>query len=661
MAEAFGIVTGSAGLISLAIQITQNIKEAMDFFNRIKQAPNEVNLICRDLEVLHCVLKDIIYHINNKATYITIDTSTVELSLKQCATCTEEFKVLAEKLHTDILRRKKIAKIKVALKRADLSTFRSRLEDAKRTLIVAIQCYQIAVSESNHVIQLDAMHKLQANQLKMSFEQTHLDAISLTKLSPKRSCRKTSTRGIKEIIDGPIIFDTREVILERTYAKLKPISLLAYYYSSSGILGNVTISKLVKHKHKLENDTEDLSISFCLPLWILHRQFLARLRRSYTGWNFALRTYIIIPRSHSLDSIFRFCVEGYVDKIKDLFQSGLVTPFIRDDCGRSLIHWAVMWGRYDLTCLLLRYGVEPDARDHLLYSPLHIAAWSYDLYRRDESCEEYLALLRLLVDHGCDPNDINAHGETAFNNYRGTTAGLSWLRTRAINDGGISASADPLWISGFKKCSSRLVRASLPNSRVTFTSARELTKNEETILHFLVEAWYLDRRDCWESLIREAVRAGTDIHAQTFDGLTPFLGMFLHLNKLDDWSYAKFRNGSRSHVFRRYLGKYSHAWLTLLKDEGIDLKSYAEREMELWDPEIFRFLGITKIHIDPRGWVKIFWENDGYQWSPDRQDPAYHISWTSAIPNDPSFYLFDEHWPSQQSKDYIRLVEIPRI
>lgn len=143
MAEVFGIVTGAAGLVSLGIQIAQNLKEALDFLDRIKEAPNEVNLLRQELEVLDHVIKDINRHLGDVSSYMTLDICAIEPSLQLCEKCIREFKALAEKLHADLLRNRRIAKIKVALKKDDLDTFRSRLRDAKGTLALAIQCYNM--------------------------------------------------------------------------------------------------------------------------------------------------------------------------------------------------------------------------------------------------------------------------------------------------------------------------------------------------------------------------------------------------------------------------------------------------------------------------------------------------------------------------------------
>lgn len=254
--------------------------------------------------------------------------------------------------------------------------------------------------------------------------------------------------------------------------------------------------------------------------------------------------------------------------------------------------------------------------------------------------DQFIALLRLLIDRGCDPNDENGWGRSALQNYDGPAAAFSWLIAQTINDGGIPAGSDPLWRIGFSASKPDLVRAGLPESTVTFTAAQERTKRGETILHLSARMWSWRRSKAyyddwsakqvpeWESLIREAIGVGADLHAQTHRGRTPFLEL------LDAFRYELL-----SFKMKRLLTKTLHAWLTLLKEEGVDLKRYVEVETKLWDPEMLRLIGILEMHLNPRGWVKVVWETGVVERPSKSYDPALDI-FGEDLPFRPVYYRY---------------------
>lgn len=60
MAEVFGVVTGAAGLISLAVQINKGIETLRDARQRADGAPAELETLTRELEFLAIVMDQVI-------------------------------------------------------------------------------------------------------------------------------------------------------------------------------------------------------------------------------------------------------------------------------------------------------------------------------------------------------------------------------------------------------------------------------------------------------------------------------------------------------------------------------------------------------------------------------------------------------------------------
>lgn len=82
---------------------------------------------------------------------------------------------------------------------------------------------------------------------------------------------------------------------------------------------------------------------------------------------------------------------GNGEKIKLLVAAG--APFTADWVGTSPIHWTAQYNYIDVTELLLRSGISPDARNKVDRTPLHVA------------CQKgHLEVTQLLVAFGADVN-----------------------------------------------------------------------------------------------------------------------------------------------------------------------------------------------------------------------------------------------------------------
>ncbi|KAH8804555.1 hypothetical protein F5884DRAFT_901718 [Xylogone sp. PMI_703] len=557
MAEVFGVVTGAAGLVSLAVQTAEKIKSAKDFLDRVREAPQEVKLVRDEVEALTYVLDDIQFRLNNQNTYSPGNTLAVEHSLRLCRTAGEQLEVLARKLHENIIRRKRTGKAKAALKEDDLSKFRSRLRDAKSTLSLANQCYYAAINENYHMAQMRSLGELQNAQIQI-FSAIESSKITTSQVSnrPQLPHREDNALETMESTDD-VIFNTREASLKRANAG-SLTSHAVYHY-----LFGTTVAYVRP------------------PLWLLRRQYMIRARKSYSGWDFSPRSYVVIPY---LNPVFDICRGGRVNDLQKMLQSGSATPFSCDEFGETLLHCAARHGRYDVIQLLLQCGADPHVKDGMSRTPLFLFtedAWLISSLRRNHDLEdEYQATLRCLAKTGCDLADLElVPGLRDRLVYNGPLSSLSWLLDKAISNGTVSENR-PKWSLIFftlVRPSVDFVRAALPGSK----------KLHQVLLDNIP--------DDWKSLAQNAIRAGADLHAQNSDGLTPFLRLLQ-----DQW-------GDRGYISRRQRRKILNFWLSMLKEEGIELKTYAQCEMETWDPIVLTLLGVSEIQIHQRGWVEISW------------------------------------------------------
>jgi len=119
------------------------------------------------------------------------------------------------------------------------------------------------------------------------------------------------------------------------------------------------------------------------------------------------------PKNNRLISLVKVGKKGPVRQ--DLERGA--DPNVKDDGGRTPLHWAAQQGLLDIVRLLLRFGARVNLRDSLGFTPLAVAAG-----------EGYESLVRQFVAAGASP-DLRIHS-----NEGGTALHLacSWGRSRVV-------------------------------------------------------------------------------------------------------------------------------------------------------------------------------------------------------------------------------------
>ena len=72
------------------------------------------------------------------------------------------------------------------------------------------------------------------------------------------------------------------------------------------------------------------------------------------------RTLNIYPVLLSDSSVFTKCRAGDIQGLQSAFSLGVVSPYVRDQYGMTLLHYAASTRQSELCTLLLQLGVDPD-------------------------------------------------------------------------------------------------------------------------------------------------------------------------------------------------------------------------------------------------------------------------------------------------------------
>ena len=138
MTEILSTVASGIAVVTVAVQLAENVKKLCDFWNSIKEAPEEIQAISLDLELLSSVLTQIAYevqHVEPDATLVaTLDGCRVKVKI-----LTTLLSEIERGFASTSSRVRKWTALKAVLKHGQLMKFQAALERLKGTMLLVQQ------------------------------------------------------------------------------------------------------------------------------------------------------------------------------------------------------------------------------------------------------------------------------------------------------------------------------------------------------------------------------------------------------------------------------------------------------------------------------------------------------------------------------------------
>lgn len=132
-----GAASGIA-VVSIAIQLADSVKKLCDFWDSVKDAPDDIHMVLTDLRLLSNVLAEIAHDEQHAQ-----PDATLPLALDGCWTYVNILTALLDKLEPGFASRsariRRWTAIKAVMKGGDLAKFQEALERMKSTLLLVQQ------------------------------------------------------------------------------------------------------------------------------------------------------------------------------------------------------------------------------------------------------------------------------------------------------------------------------------------------------------------------------------------------------------------------------------------------------------------------------------------------------------------------------------------
>ena len=139
MAEVFGAVTGGVGLLSLGLQLAESARKLKSFYERAKHMRSTLSDIAHDLETVALTLQELARHRQGERSSGAL----LERCALRCKEKADEIDTLVNRLGQKIDRFGVAGRAYAAIKQADASALLTELEQAKSSIMLALQPYAL--------------------------------------------------------------------------------------------------------------------------------------------------------------------------------------------------------------------------------------------------------------------------------------------------------------------------------------------------------------------------------------------------------------------------------------------------------------------------------------------------------------------------------------
>ncbi|KAI2469516.1 hypothetical protein F4781DRAFT_213381 [Annulohypoxylon bovei var. microspora] len=336
MAEALAVAASGIAIAQISAQVGGAVFKLKQLWEEVKDVPDDIADLMEQIDCLSPVLWEAENNFNQgDLPPLVWDRLASTSNTLYCRKALQSLTAMVDELnhHINSARkgRRKIAAVKVLLKKDSLKKMEKRLENAIRMLTLAQQSYLVALTK----VQPDIIIQRFAT---LTLRGDHWQTQQVTSESTPETRERTA-------LSRPPKWPDEKNIIARPRRGLfaKP--------TRPGIFGKILVDSFASGH----------AILLQAPAWLSQRSWELHSIKANGDWKFYLRSYSLIPQGSEIVKLVR---KGSPNDMQKLFDAGLASPYDRDQFGYTLLHRASHYQNFQVINYLIDIGVSSFERDN---------------------------------------------------------------------------------------------------------------------------------------------------------------------------------------------------------------------------------------------------------------------------------------------------------
>ncbi|KAK0668349.1 hypothetical protein QBC41DRAFT_252413 [Cercophora samala] len=394
MAEIIGLVSGGIAIAQATGKVGSLVLSLSRLWREVKDVPETIKALVEQLEYFALSIDAIETELQAEIGGGCPPTPMCARAIQHCRHVHKELDKLIQDLMGDIVstrrRKRYVAKTETVLfKKVELEMYEKRLYRTLKILEMALKLLSISQMNlqpefiASRVVESISLNKKQDQDLSEKFPASQEQSMYWVAKEPNGTRIKLA-RHRTQILAESLVFEALYAGKSRT--PLEELEAKSEHPHLFVVRDKLLIYRIVAYR-----------IRVAFPRWFMNRAWDLQVTFATCGWNVAFRQYAVVEEGDRL--FHRVMCDTHAitpNELRSSFASGRATPYILDNKGRTLLHYA-MSCRPNLVEPLLVAGLDlftTSFAGEPALCCLDVVAYT------DMDSEEKLAFHRVLLSHG---------------------------------------------------------------------------------------------------------------------------------------------------------------------------------------------------------------------------------------------------------------------
>jgi hypothetical protein len=310
MMSGLDVVFGTAGLLSLSLQLIESAGKLERLYRAAQDAPQNLSDIVLELETMALALKSL--EIQRQRT------NPVEPLLTRCIDHYRRgiarIRSLTDKLEQRVANHNKFAgRLYSVFKQQDIIELLAGLERSKSSLNLVFTIYATADQKQRDELNANAVASLSARVSALSAQLPSWADGAITQPSP-------TLPSSTAIPSAMISHEYHAIVCTPSSALMGPSSLQTLPSPSTQSFSMLETRHSMTAKHcKKRHKKPHAQATFCLPKWLCRRTYYFAVHQLQSGWDFVFLTYNVVDKYPLL---FSYCSNGNLEAMQRHLSKG---------------------------------------------------------------------------------------------------------------------------------------------------------------------------------------------------------------------------------------------------------------------------------------------------------------------------------------------------